>query len=75
MSSKSSQKPRLEVINESETGLNTRFKDTKTGEILTRTQVADRIKQGQYPDYHNMHMNGKRIPRSNPDGNKDNNLG
>lgn len=65
-------KPRLEVIKESETGLNQKFRDTKTGETLTRGQVADRIKD--YPDYHVMRSEGKRIIRSNPDRSKSNNL-
>lgn len=65
--------PRLEVVEESTSGLNKKFKDTKTGEILTRGQVADRI--NQYDDYHIMHKDGKRIIRSNPDSSEDNNLG
>ena len=68
--------PRLEVIEESPTGLNTRFKDTRTGERLTRGQVADRIERNAYPDYHNMRdKDGRRIPRSNPNDRTDDNLG
>lgn len=66
-------KPRLEVIQQNDTGLNQKFKDNKTGETLTRGQVADRIKN--YPDYHVMKVDGKRVIRSNPDGNAGNNLG
>lgn len=65
-------RPRLEVIKESRTGLNQKFKDNKTGEILTRGQVADRIKD--FPDYHIMKLDGKRVIRSNPDRSEKNNL-
>lgn len=65
--------PRLEVVKESPTGLNQKFKDTQTGEILNRGQVADKIKE--YPDYHVMHKDNKRIIRSNPNPNKNDNLG
>lgn len=68
-------KPRLKKIEESDTGLNRTFEDTLTKEILTRGQVADRIKQGLYPGYHVMvDSKGRRIPRSNPDDSKNNNL-
>ncbi|KLU55478.1 hypothetical protein EL84_25895 [Paenibacillus sp. VT-400] len=67
-----SNRPRLEVIKESETGLNQKFRDNKTGETLTRGQVADRIKD--YPDYHVMRSDGRRIIRSNPDSSRNNNL-
>lgn len=68
-------KPRLNVVDESSTGLNRKFEDTATGDILSRGKVADKIEQGQYPGYHIMNKGGKRIPRSNPDKSKDNNLG
>lgn len=67
-----SKKPRLEVVQESKTGLNQKFRDTKTGEILNRGDVVKNIKK--YPDYHVMKRDGKNIVRSNPDGNKNNNL-
>lgn len=65
-------KPRLEVVDESKTGLNRKFRDTNTGEILTRGQVADNIKD--YDDYHVMKVDNKRIIRSNPNKNEDDNL-
>ncbi|GFN35811.1 hypothetical protein [Tepidimicrobium xylanilyticum] len=68
-----SKKPRLVVVDESETGLNRKFLDTKTGEILTRGQVADNI--NNYLDYHVMIKDGKRIIRSNPNNSKKDNLG
>ncbi len=67
-----SKKPRLKVIDESKTGLNRKFLDTKTGKILTRGQVANNI--DDYPDYHIMKKDGKRIIRSNPNKNKKDNL-
>ena len=65
-------KPRLQVVQEAATGLNQKFKNTSTGEIMSRGQVADRI--GEFPDYHVMKRDGKRIIRSNPDDKEDNNL-
>ena len=65
-------KPRLEVVDESKTGLNRKFLDNKTGQTLTRGQVADNIKD--YPDYHIMKKDGKRIIRSNPNKNETDNL-
>ncbi|MED1603039.1 hypothetical protein [Alkalihalophilus marmarensis] len=66
-------KPRLEVIKESDTGLNKKFRDNKTGQTLTRGQVADNIKE--YDDYHVMKINNKRVIRSNPNGKSNDNLG
>lgn len=65
-------KPRLEVVDESKTGLNRKFLDNKTGQTLTRGQVADNIKD--YPDYHIMKKDGKRIIRSNPNKSETDNL-
>ena len=66
-------KPRLIVVKETDTGLNQKFKDTKTNEVLNRGEVVDRIKKGIYPDYHVAKINNKNIPRSNPNNsNKDN---
>ena len=68
------QKPRLSVTKESNSGLNTRFRDNKTGQELTRCQVANEIQRGNYDGYHIRKVNGHRIIASNPDGNKNNNL-
>lgn len=65
--------PRLKVIEESETGMNEKFQDTVTGEILTREQVAENI--DKYSDYQVIHRNGKAVIRSMPDFNSENNLG
>ncbi len=66
------EKPRLKVVDESKTGLNRKFLDTHTGEILTRGKVADNIKD--YSGYHVMRKDGKRIIRSNPNNNEADNL-
>jgi len=65
----------LKVTKESNTGLNTQFKDTRTGRKMTRGKCADRVSAGNYPGYHVRKVNGKRIVASNPDGTKSNNLG
>lgn len=65
-------KPRLKVIKESKTGLNQKFKDTKTGETLNRGDVVKNI--NKYDDYHVMKRDGINIVRSNPDSNKKDNL-
>jgi hypothetical protein len=57
-------RPQLVVVEESPTGLNKRFKETDTGKIRTRGEVADNIEQ--YPGYHIMKKGGERIIRSNP---------
>ena len=69
-------KPRLVVTSESTTGMNQKFQDTLTGEVITRTEVARRIDSGQYEGYHHYrNEDGKLIIRSNPDGSEKNNLG
>lgn len=68
-----SKKPRLKVVQESKTGLNQKFLDTKTGQILNRGDVVKNIEK--YPGYHVMKRDGKNIVRSNPDRSKNNNLG
>lgn len=64
---------RLEAIEQSKTGLNKKFIDKSTGQIFTRGQIADNI--DNFPGYHIMRKDGKRIIRSNPDGKENNNLG
>ncbi len=68
-------KKRLEVVNESDTGRNERFRDTRTGKEMSRPEVVRQIKQGVYPDHHVREINGVKTPVSNPDGNEKNNLG
>ena len=64
------------VTDESESGLNRRFRDQRTGHEMTRGQFADAIERDQYPDYHVQKLpDGRRIPRSNPNGSDKDNLG
>lgn len=63
---------RLEVIDESDTGLNKKFLDHQTGKTVTRGYVADHI--NEYEGYHVMRKDNKRIIRSDPDKSKNNNL-
>lgn len=69
-------KPRVEVIKESDTGRNERFRDTQTGQEMTRIQFIKAIDKGVYGnDYYHREINGIDTPVSKPDGNKSNNLG
>lgn len=66
---------RLKVTQESETGRNQRFRDTRTSEEMSRSEVVRRIEQGEYKNYHIREINGIKTPASNPDGSEANNLG
>jgi len=65
---------RISVVNESETGRNTRFLDNSTGMQMTRTQFVRKIESGAYPHYHVRTINGVKTPVSNPDSSENNNL-
>ncbi len=72
----SKNKPRLSVTKESDSGLNQRFHDNKTGQEFTRRQLVKEIDRGKYSGYHHYTtQNGTEVIRSNPDGNEGNNLG
>ena len=66
---------RVVVMQESPTGRNLHFKDTKTKEEMTRHQFTCRIEKGEYPDYHVRKVHGVKTPVSNPDCKTRNNLG
>jgi hypothetical protein len=69
-------KPKVEVIKESITGRNERFRDTRTGQEMTRNQFVKAIDKGTYGnDYYHRKINGMETPVSKPDGNPKNNLG
>lgn len=69
-------KQRVEVIKESDTGRNERFRDTKTNQEMTRNQFVKAIDKGVYGnDYYHREINGKETPVSKPDGDTRNNLG
>ncbi|MPW25775.1 DUF3892 domain-containing protein [Alkalibaculum sp. M08DMB] len=63
---------KLQVIEEGDGGRNKRFKDIETGKVLTVDQIANNIEN--YPGYHVVHRDGQLFIRSNPDGDKNNNL-
>ncbi|AAS71213.1 hypothetical protein RBB68_13305 [Leptospira interrogans] len=65
----------IKVTKESNTGLNKEFYDPSRGKSMTRGEFVEEIKNGKYPDYHVLDLEGKKIPRSNPDNSKRNNLG
>jgi len=68
-------KPRVEVVRESDSGRNTRFRNTQTGQEMTRPQFVKEIQRGTYSDYHVRKINDVPTPAANPDGKKGNNLG
>lgn len=69
-------KPKVEVIRESNTGRNERFRDTRTSNEMTRNQFIKAIDRGDYGnDYYHRKINGIDTPVSKPDGNPRNNLG
>lgn len=66
---------RVKVTQESDTGRNQRFHDNYKGEDMTEKQFVDKIKRGEYPNYHIRNINGVDTPVSNPDKSDSNNLG
>lgn len=66
---------RIKVTNENNSGRNQQFHDNYTGDDMTRKQFADKIKNGEYPNYHVRRINGVDTPVSNPDHSENNNLG
>jgi hypothetical protein len=67
--------PKIVVTQQSDTGRNTRFKNTQTGEEKTRAQTVKDIEAGKLPGYHVREIDGVRTPVSNPDNSEKNNLG
>lgn len=70
-----SKKPRVSVIEESDTGRNKKFIDNKTGETMTRAKFVKKINNDEYEDYYTRKQEGLNTPVAKPDGKKDNNLG
>ena len=66
---------RIKVTQESDTGRNISFHDNFTGEDMTRSEFVNEIKSGNYKNYHIRKINGVDTPVSNPDPNRNNNLG
>lgn len=65
---------RVKVTQESDSGRNKRFRDTRTGEEMTRAQFVKKIENGQYPNYHVRKINKIKTPVSNPNNTTNNNL-
>ena len=65
---------RVKVIKESDSGRNLRFRDTRTGQEMTRPQFVKKIEADQYPKYHVRKINKIKTPVSNPDNTTNNNL-
>ena len=63
------------VIDESDTGRNRKFKDTNTGDEMTRAGFVKKINKGDYEGYHVRKVNGLNTPVSNPDCSTSDNLG
>lgn len=66
---------RITATNETTTGRNTHFRDNYTGKNMTRKQLVNNIKKGNYSGYHIRKIHGIETPVSNPDKSKNNNLG
>lgn len=66
---------RVTVTKESDSGLNLKFQDKKTGDEMTRAAFVKKIEQGSYDDYHVRKVNGVKTPASNPNGSERDNLG
>jgi len=67
---------RIKVIIENGAGRNKKFKDLRTGRIMTRSQFVREIERGEYSDcYYVRKINGIKTPISKPDNSKRNNLG
>ena len=67
--------PRVTVIEQEESGRNTRFRDNRTGWIMTRAEFVRHIEGGRYAEFHVRVINRIKTPASNPDRRKKNNLG
>ena len=67
--------PKIVVTQQSDTGRNTRFKNTQTGAEKTRAQIVKDIEAGKLPGYHVREIDGVKTPVSNPDNSERNNLG
>jgi len=68
---------KLRMTQETESGLNTRFKNIESGRSVSREHVITQIENGNpsYSDYHIVrNPRGEDFIRSNPDGKVKNNL-
>lgn len=65
---------RVSVTKESDTGRNLKFRDNYTKETMTNKQFVQKIKAGDYDNFHVRNINGVDTPVSNPDKSTNNNL-
>ncbi|MDF2865754.1 MAG: hypothetical protein K0R72_570 [Clostridia bacterium] len=65
----------VKVIEENDSGRNTRFLDTSTNYCMTRAKFVKEIKNGNYDGYYVREINGLKTPVSKPDKKVSNNLG
>jgi hypothetical protein len=65
---------RVKVTQESDSGRNQQFHDYYTNVDMTRKQFVNKIKAGEYPNYHIRKINRVETPVSNPDNSEANNL-
>lgn len=65
----------VRVTNESDSGRNLKFYDTKSHKSMNRPEFVKQIEQGKFPDYYVRKMNGLKTPISKPDKSESNNLG
>ncbi len=63
------------VTKESETGRNQEYMHSATGLKLNRAEMVKEIENGNIANAHIRVINGIKTPVTNPDGNKNNNLG
>ena len=68
-------RPRILVVQASDTGRNERFRDTRTGWEMSRAELVRRITAGEYEGYHIRRINAVDTPVTNPDRARRNNLG
>ena len=55
------------VLQESQSGENTRFRDIQTGAMMTRREFVREVEKGKYPDYHIRIIDGVKRPVLNRD--------
>lgn len=65
----------VRVTNESESGRNLKFYDTKSHKTMNRPEFVKQIEAGRFPDYYVRKMHGLKTPISMPDSSESNNLG
>jgi hypothetical protein len=65
---------RVKVTKETDSGRNAAFHDNFTGDDMSRSEFVQKIKTGEYENYHIRKVNGVDTPVSNPDSKHNNTL-